>query len=117
VIVEGRECGRGIGIFDEEGEVRASFLTRITSLVGDAASRLLWEAPLLSQQAYLVGHFGANVSLGNVAPQDCLSLEALRCGLRFETFEAVARHSADSGQWDPARVENGPPIRVEEEKE
>jgi len=117
VIVEGRESGRGIGIFDQEGEVRASFLTRITSLVGDASSRLIWEAPLRSQQAYLVRHFGANVSLGNIAPQDCLCLEALRCGLRFETFEAVARHSVATGQWDPAQVENGPPIRVEEENE
>jgi phosphosulfolactate synthase len=117
VIVEGRECGRGIGIFDEDGEIRASFLTRITSLVGDMASRLIWEAPLRSQQAYLVRHFGTNVSLGNIAPQDGLALETLRCGLRFETFEAVVRHCVDTGQWDPAQVESGPPIRVEEEKE
>jgi phosphosulfolactate synthase len=117
VIVEGRESGRGIGIFDQEGEVRASFLTRITSLVGDAAARLIWEAPLRAQQAYLVRHFGANVSLGNIAPQHSLALEALRCGLRFETFEAVARHCADMGQWDPAQLENGPPIRGEEEKQ
>ena len=73
VIVEGRESGRGIGIFDQEGEVRASFLTRITSLVGEAAARLIWEAPLRAQQAYLVRHFGANVSLGNIAPQHCLA--------------------------------------------
>jgi hypothetical protein len=26
------------------------------------------------------------VSLGNVKPRDVLGLEALRCGLRFETF-------------------------------
>ena len=117
VIVEGRESGRGIGIFDQEGEVRASFLTRITSLVGEAAARLIWEAPLRAQQAYLVRHFGANVSLGNIAPQHSLALEALRCGLRFETFEAVARHCADTGQWDPAQTENGPPMRGEEEKQ
>ena len=106
VIVEARECGRGIGIYDEEGEVRATFLTRMTGLVGEAASRLIWEAPLRAQQAYLVRCFGANVSLGNVSPQDCLALEALRCGLRFETFEAVARHSLDTGRWNPARVES-----------
>ena len=117
VIVEGRESGRGIGIFDQEGEVRATLLTRITSLVGDSADRLIWEAPLRAQQAYLVRHFGANVSLGNIAPQHSLALEALRCGLRFETFEAVARHCADTGQWDPAQTENGPPMRGEEEKQ
>ena len=117
VIVEARECGRGIGIYDEEGEVRATFLTRMTGLVGEAASRLIWEAPLRTQQAYLVRCFGANVSLGNVSPQDCLALEALRCGLRFETFEAVARHSLEMGRWNPARVESAPCIEIEEQKE
>jgi len=116
VIVEARESGRGIGIYDEEGGVRATFLKRIVDLVGDEASRLIWEAPLHAQQAYLVRHFGANVSLGNIAPQDCLALEALRCGLRFETFEAVARHSLDTGLWDPARVENSPSAAVGEEQ-
>ena len=116
VIVEARESGRGIGIYDEEGGVRTTFLKRIVDLVGDEASRLIWEAPLHAQQAYLVRHFGANVSLGNIAPQDCLALEALRCGLRFETFEAVARHSLDTGRWDPARVENSPSAAVGEEQ-
>jgi phosphosulfolactate synthase len=107
VIVEGRECGRGIGIYDEAGEIRATYLDEITKLVGDAARRLIWEAPLRSQQAYLVCRFGANVSLGNIPPQECLALEALRCGLRFETFVAVANQSLDAGRWDPARIENG----------
>ena len=75
-------------------------------MVGDSAPRLIWEAPLRSQQAYLVCRFGANVSLGNIRPQECLALEALRCGLRFETFSTVANQSIDSGRWDPARVEN-----------
>jgi len=117
VIVEGRECGRDIGIYDHEGGVRASFLDEITRFVGDAASRVIWEAPLLSQQAYLVCRFGANVSLGNIPPQECLALEALRCGLRYEIFAAVARHSRDVGGWDPARVENGAPIDAAGSKE
>jgi phosphosulfolactate synthase len=106
VVVEGRECGRGIGIFDEEGEIRACFLDEMTTLVGEAAPRLIWEAPLGSQQAYLVCRFGPNVSLGNIVPQECLALEALRCGLRFETFAAVARQSLEEGRWDPTRVES-----------
>jgi phosphosulfolactate synthase len=117
VIVEARECGLGIGIYDDAGEVRAPFLMRLTSLVGESASRLIWEAPLRAQQAYLVRCFGANVSLGNIVPQDCLALEALRCGLRFETFEAVARHSLEMERWNPARVENAPRIEIEEQKE
>jgi phosphosulfolactate synthase len=105
VIIEGRECGRGIGIYDEGGDIRTSFLDEITRLVGDAASRLIWEAPLRSQQGYLVCRFGANVSLGNIPPGECLALEALRCGLRFETFAAVADHSLKAGRWDPGQVE------------
>jgi phosphosulfolactate synthase len=105
VIIEGRESGRRVGIYDQKGEIRTSVLDEIVRAVGDAAPRLIWEAPLRSQQAYLVCRFGANVSLGNVRPHDCLALEALRCGLRFETFSAVAKQSLDDGRWDPARVE------------
>jgi phosphosulfolactate synthase len=105
VIVEGRESGQGVGIYDRAGEIRSSFLNEFTRLVGDAASRMIWEAPLRAQQAYLVCRFGANVSLGNIPPQECLALEALRCGLRFETFAAVARHAREAGSWDPTRIE------------
>jgi phosphosulfolactate synthase len=112
VIVEGRESGQGVGIYDDSGDIRATFLDAVTQLVGDAASRLIWEAPLRAQQSYLVCRFGANVSLGNIAPQECLALEALRCGLRFETFAAVAQHSRDSGAWDPARIEAGARVKL-----
>jgi phosphosulfolactate synthase len=108
VIVEGRDSGCGVGIYDEGGKIRTCFLDEVTSLVGEAAPRLIWEAPQRSQQAYLVCRFGANVSLGNIAPQECLALEALRCGLRFETFSAVANQSLDAGRWDPARTEEAP---------
>lgn len=107
VIIEGRESGQGVGIYDRAGDIRSSYLDEVTRLVGDAASRMIWEAPLRAQQAYLVCRFGANVSLGNIPPHQCLALEALRCGLRFETFAAVAKHSRDAGVWDPARIEDG----------
>lgn len=110
VIVEGRECGRGVGIYDDCGEIRADDLEKIARLVGDAAPRLIWEAPLRSQQVHLVRRFGANVGLGNIAPQECLALEALRCGLRFETFSPLARQSRDAGLWDPTRIEGAAPV-------
>ncbi|CAJ0883299.1 phosphosulfolactate synthase [freshwater sediment metagenome] len=112
VIVEGRESGQGVGIYDRAGDIRASFLDEMTRLLGDAAVRVIWEAPLRPQQAYLVCRFGANVSLGNIPPQECLALEALRCGLRFETFAAVAEQSRAAGVWDPSRVENGAPAKA-----
>lgn len=112
VIVEGRECGQGIGIYDHEGKIRTHILDEIMRLVGDSASHLIWEAPLRPQQAHLISRFGANVSLGNILPQECLALEALRCGLRFETFSSVAKHSLESGRWDPARIEPLPQIEL-----
>lgn len=112
VIVEGRDSGCGVGIYDEGGKIRTGLLDEITRLVGEAAPCLIWEAPLRAQQTYLVCRFGANVSLGNIAPQECLALEALRCGLRFETFSAIASQSRDAGRWDPARIEDAPAIRL-----
>src|ERR1700731_4137869 len=110
VIIEGREGGQGVGIYDQKGEIRTSFLDEIIGLGGASAPPFIGEPPLRSQQAYLVCRFGANVSLGNIRPPECLALEALRCGLRFETFSAVANQSIASGRWDPAGVEKAVPI-------
>lgn len=107
VIIEGRESGKGVGIYDGRGDIRHSFLEDVIQLIGAASERLIWEAPERAQQAYLVCRFGANVSLGNIAPQECLALEALRCGLRYETFKPVASNLQEAGVWDPARVEGG----------
>ena len=114
VIIEARECGQGIGIYDREGEILTRVLDEIVTTGWGRCSRLIWEAPLRHQQAYLVCRFGANVSLGNILPQDCLALEALRCGLRFETFSAVATQSLESGRWDPARIEDASLVRLAE---
>lgn len=86
VIVEGRESGAGIGIYDANGAIRRDRLDALSRMLGDALDQVMWEAPRTSQQAQLVMQFGPNVSLGNVKPRDVLGLEALRCGLRYETF-------------------------------
>lgn len=87
VIIEARESGTGIGIYDDSGNVRQDELNAIICCLGDSRGDIIWEAPLKKQQATLINHFGPNVSLGNVKPNDVLGLEALRCGLRFETFQ------------------------------
>ncbi|NLW55797.1 MAG: phosphosulfolactate synthase, partial [Firmicutes bacterium] len=56
---------------------------------------LFWEAPLKSQQVSLIKRFGPNVNLGNIAPEDALTLEALRCGLYSDTLEFCLEHTAD----------------------
>lgn len=102
VIVEARESGRGIGIYDKSGDLRRDFLEQIARQLGDKTDQLIWEAPQKEQQAALVRRFGANVGLGNVSAREVLALEALRSGLRFETLSPVADRGQAAGQWDPA---------------
>jgi phosphosulfolactate synthase len=105
VIVEARESGRGIGIYDQAGALKGGFLDAMARLLGDSIDRLIWEAPRKDQQAALVRRFGANISLGNVAAREALALEALRSGLRYETLSGIAEREQASGQWDPATPE------------
>lgn len=90
VIVEAREAGRGIGIYDEEGRVRDDEMATLLAYLGQRHVDVMWEAPLPSQQSALIVRNGPNVNLGNVKPNDVLGLEAMRCGLRFETFRHFA---------------------------
>ncbi|MGY6278378.1 phosphosulfolactate synthase [Methylomonas sp. MgM2] len=105
VVMEGRESGRSVGIFGEHGEVIDESLTTIAELMSDSIGRVIWEAPLKDQQAYLIGKFGTNVGLGNIHADQILAVEALRCRLRFDTLHHVAHKLMRSGQWDPQQIE------------
>lgn len=85
VIVEGRESGQGVVIYDDAGAIKADELEALVENLPDPGV-LIWEAPLKSQQLELIMRFGANVNLGNVQPFDVLALEALRRGLRSDTL-------------------------------
>jgi len=86
VIVEAREAGKGVGIYNEKGEVKEAEIDDILS-GGVDVDDLIWEAPIKGQQQYLILRFGLNVNLGNVPPEDILALEALRQGLRGDTLK------------------------------
>lgn len=86
VVMEARQAGKGVGIYDASGLPREAEIDAFLKGVRDP-SRILWEAPLAPQQCYLVLRFGANVNLGNVLPEDILALEALRCGLWSDTLK------------------------------
>ncbi|MCF2937499.1 phosphosulfolactate synthase [Paenibacillus alkaliterrae] len=86
VTVEARESGVNVGLFDAEGKCDEGTLEKVLRKVSDS-SRLMWEAPLKQQQVYMLQQIGANAHLGNIAPTDVLSLEAMRRGLRSDTFE------------------------------
>lgn len=90
VIAEARESGT-VGIFRRDGEVRMGLIDEIAHAV--APQRIIFEAPRKDQQVWFVRRFGAEVNLGNVAPEDVISLETIRRGLRSDT--AMARESGD----------------------
>lgn len=94
VLVEAREAGRGVGVMDAHGIPLDAEIDALVAAVRDP-SRLIWEAPLAAQQRHFVLRFGPNVSLGNVAPEDALALEALRCGLRGETLKRAWQADRD----------------------
>jgi phosphosulfolactate synthase len=83
VIAEARESGT-IGIYNDDGSVNNTIINAIAENVG--MDNVIWEAPMKSQQAWFIKHFGANVNLGNIAPNEIIALETLRLGLRGDTF-------------------------------
>jgi phosphosulfolactate synthase len=84
VIAEAREAGN-VGIFRGTGEIRSGLIDEILTQV--PADMILWEAPQKAQQTWFVKLLGANVNLGNIAPNDVIPLETLRLGLRSDTFD------------------------------
>jgi phosphosulfolactate synthase len=86
VIIEAREAGKGVGIFDKNGQTRFDEMEAIVGGVADPGS-LIWEAPLKNQQQDLILRFGPNVNLGNIPPEEILALEALRQGVRGDTLK------------------------------
>jgi phosphosulfolactate synthase len=86
VIVEAREAGKGVGIFDKEGKVKEEEIDGLLSGVS-TPDDLLWEAPIKNQQQLLILKLGTNVNLGNIPPADIIALESLRQGLRGDTLK------------------------------
>jgi len=86
VITEGREGGTA-GIYRPTGELRTGLVDEIEHSIdfGD----LIWEAPTKESQAWFIKHFGPNVNLGNIPPDEVIPLETLRLGLRGDTLKEV----------------------------
>ncbi len=84
VIAEAREAGN-VGIYRGSGEVREGLVQEILTKI--PAEKVLWEAPQKAQQLYFLELIGCNVNLGNIAPSEIIPLEAMRIGLRGDTFD------------------------------
>lgn len=83
VIAEGRESGN-VGVFRPNGTAHTYLINKIIAKV--KPEDILWEAPQKNQQVWFIKLFGANVNLGNIAPNEMIPLECLRLGLRGDTF-------------------------------
>ena len=83
VIAEARESGN-VGIYHRDGKAHTLLIDKILAKV--PAEKIMWESPQKPQQVWFIKLLGANVNLGNIAPNDVISLETLRLGLRGDTF-------------------------------
>jgi phosphosulfolactate synthase len=83
VITESREAGNA-GIFRSNGEVRRGLIDEIVHSI--AVADLIFETPHPDQQAWFIRHFGRDVNLGNIPPEEVIPLETLRLGLRSHTM-------------------------------
>jgi len=86
VITEGREGGTA-GIFRSDGDMRTGLIDEIAHEV--SVDDVLFEAPTKASQAWFVKHFGPNVNLGNIPPDEVIAVETLRLGLRGDTLVEV----------------------------
>lgn len=83
VIAEARESGN-VGIYRPNGTAHTMLVNKILNKI--KAEDILWESPQKPQQVWFIKLIGANVNLGNIAPNDVIALESLRLGLRGDTF-------------------------------
>ena len=87
IIVEAREGGKNIGIFDKSGNAKEDEIDVIVNEIDNR--KILWEAPNKDQQVFFILKFGNTVNLGNVSSDDITSLETLRRGLRGDTLGKI----------------------------
>ena len=87
VIVEAREGGKNIGIFDKAGNAKEDEIDVILDKINP--NKILWEAPNKDQQVFFILKLGNTVNLGNVSSDDITSLETLRQGLRGDTVGKI----------------------------
>jgi phosphosulfolactate synthase len=86
VITEAREGGTA-GIFDSSGGMRTELIGEIAEAVG--IENVVFEAPTKAAQVWFIKQFGPQVNLGNIPPDEVISLETLRLGLRGDTLKEV----------------------------
>lgn len=83
LVAEAKELGT-VGLYRDSGEVREGLVQEILTKI--PAEKIIWEAPAKEQQLYFIKLLGCNANLGNITPSEIIALEAMRVGLRSDSF-------------------------------
>lgn len=84
VIAEAREAGN-VGIYRGSGEVREGLVQEILAQI--PAEKIISGSAAESATTLLPGTDRLQCKSGNIAPNEVIPLEAMRIGLRGDTFE------------------------------
>ena len=84
LVIEARESAKGVGLFDNDGNLRRSFADRFAEAFG--LSIAMFEAPNKPSQFALLDHFGREVRLCNVRIEELLRVEIYRRGLHSDAY-------------------------------
>jgi len=84
LVVEARESAKGVGLFDDEGNLNVRFADRFANAFGHSV--VMFEAPNKPSQFALLDHFGSEVHLCNVRLEEVLRVEIYRRGLHSDAF-------------------------------
>src|SRR5262245_1638987 len=84
LVVEARESARGVGLFDQDGNLNTAYAERLVEVFG--FETLMFEAPNKPSQFALLNHFGRQVHLCNVRLEELLRVEIYRRGLHSDAF-------------------------------
>ncbi len=87
IVAEGRESGT-VGLYQSDGQIRRGLVDVLTQ--SSHAGRIIYESPQRAQQSCLFRLLGPSVNLGNILLEDVMGLEAVRVGLRADSFGVVA---------------------------
>jgi phosphosulfolactate synthase len=85
VVVEARESGKEIGLFDQDGGLNFAAAEAFAGAFG--MERTIFEAPNKKSQFDLLTHFGNTVNLSNVRLEELLRVEIYRRGLHADAYD------------------------------
>jgi phosphosulfolactate synthase len=109
LVIEARESGKGIGLFDEQGILNPHYADQFAKAFGLAT--VMFEAPNKASQFALLDYFGPYVHLSNVRLEEVLRVEIYRRGLHSDAFgdpklrPALPRHPLNNTESVPAQAQ------------